>query len=228
MKQKDAKGKNRSYGLGKGYEYDIVRMSSTPSLFTLSSGTMVETRSVPEDGDRYPSRTSYNHHLLVTYPSFSRELGLSKLESGNWGIETNSYLYLEDSSLLKLSHHVIGPLRGVEYRDGDRDPIVYPYSPYSWGELPLGTVGMVMKSVRLEPSKTFYGLEDLSFKKVLSSDPNFYIVFVSPILDVVRGGYWFWSAKETARFDQHNPNKEVGINNFTIYNVYDKEKKLKV
>lgn len=225
MKQKGAKVKNRSYGLGKGHEYDIVRMTSTPLLFGIPSGTMVETRSVPEDGDRYPSRTSYNDHLLITYPSLSSELGLSKLESGNWGIETNSYLYLEDSSLLELTHHVIGPLRGVEYRDGGRDPIVYPGSPYSRGELPLGTVGMVMKSVRLEPSKTFYGLEDLSFKKELSSGPNFYIVFVSSILDVVRGGYWFWPAKETIRF---NKSKEIGINNFNIYSVYDKEKKMKV
>lgn len=183
--------------LGREETYTLRRMIGSPAIFGLGPGTMVELVGSPGGPNEIMS--------LSLFPELSNEL-LSCGAASVRSIRTNHYFRIEDEECLWKDKHLIGPLLGESYWSMN-GWLQFTNVPYIREVLPVGTTGMVIKLVNVSPDERFYGSESVSYRH----PPNFYIVFVTPILDIVKPGMWLWPAQETKAL---TPSTKGGFENF--------------
>lgn len=139
-----------------------------------------------------PELNEWRRKLSAQHPRGSKEPWSM---ASDWLIDTNWQMKIEDDSLLKEEHIIVGPFRNVDYPDGDHGPMKYPDATLSREELPVGTTGMVVKKVNVSSDQEFYqrtGTEDFT---------PYYIVLVVSLFDVVKGGLYLFPVLETLRYE---------------------------
>lgn len=183
--------------LGRGEAYTLRRMIGSPAIVGFRPGTMVELVRTPSDPGEIMS--------LSLFPELSKEL-LSCGSKTVRSIRTNHYFRIEDEECLRKDKHSIGPLLEETYWSVN-GWLQFTNVSYRREILPVGTTGMVIKLVNVSPDERFYGSEAVSYRY----PPNFYIVFVTPILDIVRSGMWLWPVQETNAL---SPGTKGGFENF--------------